>query len=697
MIALRLAITELRRISAGTLPKLAVLALIVIPTLYAGLYVFANKDPYGSLDRVPAALVVEDQGATLTDPVTGSSEEVNYGHRIAERLVDGDGGFGWVETSAKEADEGVRSGRYDAALYVGSDFSEDLTSVARYEPHRASLRLVTNDANNYMATTLAKTVVGDVRNEIAREVGVTSASTFIRGLDEVHVDLQKGLKGARKLVAGTKRLGKGTDRLVSGTGRLASGAARTARGANRLASGASQGARGSAQLASGATQLAGGLRTLRQRTSALPADTQRLAAGAREVAAGNAKVAAIGRDAAGAARAIARQLAVARGDVTAIVRQLVRQGRLTPAEAARLTRVLDVARAGVDDAVRTAEGAAGKLGRLSSGAKQVAAGAGRLAGAAPALARGVATAAAGGDRVASGSTRLAAGSRTLASGASTLSSGTGQVSAGANRLAKSSTTLRQGAQRLGSGTTRLKDGLRRGLKKVPDLDQATGRDTARTIADPVALDDDTLAQAGSYGAGLAPFFMSLGLWIGAYVLFLLVRPLSARALAANGPPLRTALGGLLPPVTVGIFQVAVMLLVVRFGLRIVPDELLGTIALLLVASIAFVAIIQALNAWFGTVGEFAGLVLMLVQLVTAGGTFPWETIPEPLRSLHWLLPMTYAVNGLRQTLYGGEDSLLARDLAVLAGVGLVAMAATAWAAHRQRVWTPERLQPELVL
>ena len=42
---------------------------------------------------------------------------------------------------------------------------------------------------------------------------------------------------------------------------------------------------------------------------------------------------------------------------------------------------------------------------------------------------------------------------------------------------------------------------------------------------------------------------------------------------------------------------------------------------------AFIAIIQALNAWLGTVGQFLGLVLMVLQLVSAGGTFPWQTIP----------------------------------------------------------------------
>ncbi len=67
MTALRMAFNELRRITSGTLPKLAVVALTLVPLLYAALYLYANKDPYAHLNQVPAALVVEDKGATASD------------------------------------------------------------------------------------------------------------------------------------------------------------------------------------------------------------------------------------------------------------------------------------------------------------------------------------------------------------------------------------------------------------------------------------------------------------------------------------------------------------------------------------------------------------------------------------------------------------------------------------------------------
>jgi putative membrane protein len=92
-----------------------------------------------------------------------------------------------------------------------------------------------------------------------------------------------------------------------------------------------------------------------------------------------------------------------------------------------------------------------------------------------------------------------------------------------------------------------------------------------------------------------------------------------------------------------------------------------------------------------------GLVLMVLQLVTAGGTFPWQTIPQPLHWLHHLLPMSYAVDGLRQLMYGGLSTLVLRDVLVLLAWLAVALVATSRAARVQRIWTVQRVKPELAI
>jgi putative membrane protein len=168
-------------------------------------------------------------------------------------------------------------------------------------------------------------------------------------------------------------------------------------------------------------------------------------------------------------------------------------------------------------------------------------------------------------------------------------------------------------------------------------------------------------------------------------------------LAANQTPLRIALGGWLTPALIGAAQMVVVLAVVGLAVDITPVNWLGTLGFLLLTSATFIAIVHMLNALLGAPGQFLGLVLMVVQLVTAGGTFPWQTIPEPLHPLHHVLPMSYAVDGLRQLMYGGLSGRVVSDVVVLAAFLVGALLLTSYGARRQRVWKPKRVRPEIAL
>ncbi|MBF0722976.1 YhgE/Pip domain-containing protein [Sanguibacter inulinus] len=695
MKAVRISLSELRRISAGTLPKLAIAAFAIIPTLYAGLYLFVNSDPYSRLDQVPAALVVEDTG--------------EFGQKVADNLLD-DGGFGWVETSRAEAQVGVRSGEYDAALVIGPTFSDDLASSGEFAPQQASITLVTNDANNYLARTIADQIVGKVRDSIASEVGTEAAAQFLAGFSDIRTSLEDAVSGATELTDGTAQLVTGSDQLVTGSADLATGASTAATGASDLATGASTLKTGAATLATGASTLKTGiddldtgLGTLKTATTDLPTQAQALADGAKKVADGNATIAGYGDAAATGAQTLVDDLDTIR---TGIADDLRAQG-LTEEEITTVLTALDTARQPITDASTALGEVSTSLDTLSSGATQVSDGAAALALSAPTLAQGIADAATGADSLATGASTLSTGASDLSTGASELSTGadslktgTATLSEGASTLATGVSTLHDGIVAADTGAVQLRDGLTSGMGEVPDVDAQTQDDTAQTIGNPVVVQNESLTSAGTYGAGLAPFFLSLASWIGAYVLFLLVKPLSRRALAAGRSlwsSVATALGGWLTPAAIGVAQAALMFTVTKFALDIQPAYPWFTALFLVLVSATFVAILQALNAWLGAAGQFLGLVLMLTQLVTAGGTFPWQTIPEPLRSLHQFLPMSYGVDGLRHLLYGGSLTNVGTDAAVLALFLVGSLAVTTLAARKQRLWTVRTLQPELVL
>lgn len=555
---------------------------------------------------------------------------LSAGEQVATELL-ASKSFAWSRVSVERARSGVLDGSYAFALVIPDRFSAAFAATADYRPTQARLQLLTNDANSYIATTIAERVAGEVRDGIATAVGEEAATTFLTGMVSVRAGLVSAAKGAGQLSDGADEAEDGAAELADGAGELSSSTATLAEGLDRLAAG----------------------------TASLPAQTRRLADGASQVAAGNAKIASVATKAGDAADDIVAAYDRGGSDLRARLNELDLTAEQRTRVLAAYTDLGTAVRAG-NTRVQTA---VADVTRLSRGAAQVAAGTSRLAASTPALVSGIRAADAGAGE-------LTTGVRTLATGAGSLRTGLGSIASGATDLA---TQLKSGAA------------------EVPSSTEQTRNRMAEVIGDPVAVSSISDATAGSYGAGLAPFFLSLAAWIGGYVLFTQIRPLSRRATTADQLPIRVSLGGWLAPTLVGAVQMTLAVTVVSLAVGITPADLPATFAFIVLASAVFIAVIQALCAWLGLAGQFLGLVMMVIQLVTAGGTFPWQTIPQPLHLVHHVMPMSYAVDGMRQLMYGGLYSLVWRDVAVLLVWFVVAVLATSWAARRQRTWTARKL------
>lgn len=598
MTILHLIAAELRRLTATPMAKLALVALMSVPVLYAGLYLWGNNDPYSSLKDVPVALVVQDTGATL------DGQPINYGDEVEKQLV-ADAAVGWVPTDADSAESGVRNGDFDFILTIGPDFSTALTSTTTDTPEQGVVTLTTNDTNSYLASTIAGQVAAKVRASITQEVGQKAALTLLNGVAEIRTNVVTAADGANQLATGTAQAASGADQL----------------------------AQGATSAASGAQQLSDGLAQLQSQTAGLPGQAAQLNDGAQQIAAGNAKIAQVSSQ-------VSTATAQAAADVPVVRAQIIQQlqaAHLTEAQINQVLSVLDPLGTDVQNGNTKVQEANAQISQLASGSAQLAAGTSQLAAQAPQLTSGI-------GQLAQGAANLAAGNGQLASGATTLADGVDQVNTGASQLAS---------------------GLTSGLDQIPDQSTDVRAALAQTISDPVALDTSAVTAAGSYGAGLAPFFISLAGWIGIYALFLIVKPLSKRALTAIKKPLRITAAGWLTPAVLGAVQMTAVfgIVTLALGYRVEnPWAMLGFMAL---TSATYATIILALNILLGSVGQFLGLVLMVLQLVTAGGTFPWQTLPAPLQALHHIFPMSHAVDGIRQLMYGGNLSLAMNDVVFL--------------------------------
>ncbi|WP_178945370.1 YhgE/Pip domain-containing protein [Kocuria sp. TGY1127_2] len=304
MTSLRLALTELKRMTGGVFPKLVMVALACIPLLYGGIYLYSNWDPYGKVDHVSGAIAMEDSGAQGPD---GAS--VNTGQSVADKLHDSKD-FDWHDVSSRdEAVKQVEKGDTDFAIVIPKDFSQRLLSTSEFkpsadgtpgkvDPEKAGLEFVTNDANNYLLTNIVTKAGTTIRDQVAQEVGDETAQQMLASFTDIHGQLSDATDGSKKLSDGAVNLSSAVDQLKEGTSSLANGAVQLNDGShslldgeNQLVDGNAQAVDGAKQLDSGAQQLNGGATTLADGTSQLADGSSQLKDGTSSLSSGSSQLA----------------------------------------------------------------------------------------------------------------------------------------------------------------------------------------------------------------------------------------------------------------------------------------------------------------------------------------------------------------------------------------------------------------------
>ena len=367
-----------------------------------------------------------------------------------------------------------------------------------------------------------------------------------------------------------------------------------------------------------------------------------------------------------------------------------------------------------DGAARVDDGAsslASGSAALADGNSKIASGASSLASGSATLAEGTENLKSGTDSLKSGAATLKDGSGTLAEkeqaavegqqkvadGASNLKDGASQLSEGTGKLANGTDQLHSGASELKEGTSSLQSGLASGTKQVPNLSESDQTKVADTMSNPVTLSHNSLASGRNYGEGMGPFFMCLALWIGGLMLVQTLRVMNNRALASHAPSIRVMLGSWMPFGLVGVAQATLMFVVIKFGLGFEMAHPWLVWLFLCFVALIFTGFIHGLTVFLGAPGKLVALVVLILQLVTGGGTMPYETLPESIRWMHDFFPMGYAVTGMRRLSYGVNESSLWGIMLVLTLWGLAGLLLGYLGTRRDRTWSLKKLAPEITV
>ncbi|MET9590188.1 YhgE/Pip domain-containing protein [Streptomyces sp. NPDC006516] len=691
----KLAALELRRFGRGRMPRAALVALLLLPLLYGALYLWSFWDPYGRLDRIPVALVNDDKG---TD--TGG-EHLAAGDEISGRLLDSRV-FDWHEVGSAEAERGVEDGTYYLSLTMPPDFSERIASSAGDTPETGALQVRTNDANNYIVGQISRTVFAEVRSAASSKASRGFLDRIFINFSGLHDATAKAAEGADDLRSGVEKAKKGSKELAeglkdakAGSGKLSKGVARLDKGAAELATGSRQVADGTQLLADKAGKAAADVRPFLKDNGKAIGDAARLVADSSKAVRDNLDLlVAAAPTASAAAHTASDELSEVHR--TRCEEQPVPDPGVCPQLKRAVTAAADVA-AVADDVNALVTNQKGDLTKLRTQLATLEKQADALAKRSPHLDTDLESAVARIDKLNTGAHKVATGAGTLHTGLGTARTGAGDLDAGVKKLKTGATSLKSGLYRLGDGSATLAQGLNDGVGKIPDYDEEDRDARTGVMADPVRLASSSLHAAPNYGTGFAPYFIPLSLWVGAMVAYMLIQPLNRRALSAGAPAWRIAFAGWLPVAAIGLLQVAALMAVLHWRLGLQMTHAAGTLAFLALVTCCFAAIVQWLNARFGAAGRILVLAVLMLQLTSAGGTYPVQTSPWFFGAIHPFLPMTYVVEGLRRLITGGGLGPVWQGCAVLLAFTAGALALTALSARRKQVWTLDRLHPELSL
>lgn len=687
---------DVLRLLRNPVAMVITIGVCIIPSLYAWYNIEANWDPYGSTEGVKIAVANEDAG--VETELTG---ELNAGDQTIDKLKENHD-LGWVFTDAKKAEEGVRRGDYYAAIVIPRDFSEKLTSMLTGDFEQPELTYYVNEKKNAIApkvtdigaetieTQLNETFVGTVTSTLVTEakklgvdidaagesahVGVMAdVAHSVDALDRVRSglsDMNATIDAAKKAAADAKSALAGMDEeapsLVEalqrgdsllGTTRSAARDFHTAL-SSALSSGAMHLGTAASDANSAVGAIAGAASSAKTKIDISLIDFQ-------SVIDSNTR-------AIEALRKINGQLGNS-GDIEIAIRELERQNQGLQQVKDGLqgqsdalgndAAAFDKASGAMNDAIQGSVEGLGKtqkrineevMPRLSDGLDAFSSVSGDLVGVVRSL------------------------TPTIGQSISMLDQLDAMLDQTRQALASSDKTLADLQTTLGSVATDL-SALRSSeatadLATILDMDP---EDISDFMSAPVTLRTEPVYPVANYGSGVTPFYTNLALWVGGFVLIAIFK----LEVDDEGLGRFTANQGYF-----GRWMLMVLLGFVQSIIVCAGDLVLGIQcehpALFMLAgvftSFVYVNIIYALAISFKHIGKAIGVILVIVQIPGSSGMYPIEMMPGFFQALHPLLPFTYGINAMRETIGGmyGMDYLM--NLAALGVFLLIALFVGVW-------------------
>ena len=184
---------DIREIFRKTRTWIVIIGLILLPSMYAWPNILSAWDPYGHTNNIKVAVVTEDSGAEV------SGQKVNLGENLVEGLKNNKN-LDWQFVSNKqEAEEGVRIGDYYGSIVIPKNFSEDLTSVSRGFPKKATIEYTVNEKINAISPKITNSGASAIANNISKSFVEIANGVIFEKLHEAGIKFEQNLPSIEKM------------------------------------------------------------------------------------------------------------------------------------------------------------------------------------------------------------------------------------------------------------------------------------------------------------------------------------------------------------------------------------------------------------------------------------------------------------------------------------------------------------------
>ena len=188
---------------------------------------------------------------------------------------------------------------------------------------------------------------------------------------------------------------------------------------------------------------------------------------------------------------------------------------------------------------------------------------------------------------------------------------------------------------------------------VPIIEDPEG--LGEFLSAPVSYDTNRIYPLDNYGSAMTPFYSSLALWVGGVVLVAVLNvDLTERDRKRLGKanPVQLFFGRYLMFFVIGQIQGLIIALGDLFFLKTQADDPVMFIISCLISSFVYSLIIYSLTITFSVIGKALAVIILIMQVAGSGGTFPIEVLPGPFKAIAPFLPFKYGINALRETVAG---------------------------------------------